>query len=69
MKISKHNLGVGLLCLLLGLASSVAHAQGSASEEFPRLLKPLLDSEVEISSLDLPSDADVVKAAGIACNP
>eukprot|EP00883_Tetradesmus_obliquus_P005918 jgi/Sobl393_1/16386/SZX67768.1 len=64
MKTSIINLGVGLLCLLLGLVSSVAHAQGSTSEEFPRLLKLLLDSEVTISSVDLPPDADVVKAAG-----
>lgn len=53
-----------LLGQLLHLVISIAHAQGSTAE-FPSLMRPLADSDVSISSLQLPSDADVVKAAGM----
>jgi hypothetical protein len=53
------------MCLLLSLVSCVPHAaQGSTSERFPSLMRPLMESDVAISSVELPPDADVVKAAG-----
>jgi hypothetical protein len=56
--------------VLLCFAGSIANAQGSTSEAFPSLMKPLapsVASGVQISSTSIPAGLDqdhVVKVAG-----
>jgi hypothetical protein len=51
-------------CALVLLASSVSHAHGVPSAQFPSLLRPYSTAEAVISSLELPPDASGVRLAG-----